>query len=237
MTQRVPNRPPGPGHLLERVLVVDHDAARGECLTSGLRRCRYEAECVRTGHEALARHANADLIVLEVELPDMDGVEVCEEIREVSDVPIIAFTARKAELDRVLVLLAGADDCMTTPCGFRELLARIEAVARRSGPPARGAPPISLEALRIDTDAREVFKDGVPVRLTRKEFDLFCLFASQPDAVFSRRQLMMEVWGRPSTESGRTRTLDTHINSLRQKLGSSTWIVTVRGVGFRLGRG
>lgn len=222
---------------MRRVLVVDNDPAKAECLARGLRRSGYESDYVHTGREALRGHYNADLLVLSLELPDMDGVKACREIRMVSDVPVIAVTDRHTELDRVLGLQAGADDCLNSPYGFPELLARIEAVTRRSESGLPAPQTIELAPLSIDNRTREVRKGSEPVDLTPKEFDLLWLLASHPNAVVSRRQLMVQVWGRTYLGNSRFRTLDTHINSLRHKLGASTWIVTVHGVGFRLGHG
>jgi DNA-binding response OmpR family regulator len=202
-----------------RVLVVENAAPAADCLVNGLRRHGYEAESVDSGAKALQSHGCADLLLLDLDLPDLDGLEVCQGIRASSDTPIIAVTARGSELDRVLGLRAGADDYMVKPYGFLELLARIEAVTSGS--------------LRIDVRTREVRLDGRHVEMTRKEFDLLYLLASQPDGVVSREQLMAEVWDDSRSRPGRT--IDTHVSSLRGKLGSSSWITTVRGVGFRFG--
>ncbi|MEV7116274.1 response regulator transcription factor [Streptomyces anulatus] len=220
-------------HRALRVLVVENEAAAADALVQGLMRQGLHAEHVDTGGAAMTAHHNADLILLDLDLPDLDGLEVCRGIRAVSDTPIIAVTARGNELDRVLGLQAGSDDYLVKPYGFRELLARIEAVMRRSGPRTETARAISHGPLHIDAAGREVTLDGEAVELTRKEFDLLHLLAMRPGAVISRRQLMAQVW--EDSWSRRGRTIDTHVSSLRGKLGSSSWIITVRGVGFRLG--
>lgn len=224
---------PGREHL--RVLVVENEPRAAASLVQGLRRHGYLVESVSTGAEALRVHRGADLILLDLDLPDLDGLEVCRDIRAVSDTPVIAVTARDSELDRVLGLQAGSDDYMAKPYGFRELMARIEAVMRRVRPQQRPLERVVVRGpLRIDVDAREVKLEGQLVELTRKEFDLLYLLAAQPQTVISRKELMIQVWGDSWSRPGRT--IDTHVSSLRGKLGASSWIVTVRGVGFRLGR-
>ncbi|GAA2246467.1 MULTISPECIES: response regulator transcription factor [Kitasatospora] len=218
-----------------RVLVVEADPLAAERLVQGLRRHGHDAVRVDTGGKALRAYRSADMVLLDLDLPDLDGLEVCREIRTAGDTPLIAVTARGTELDRVLGLQSGADDYLVKPYGFLELIARMEAVMRRVRPRPAVARPISLGALRIAPGCREVSVHGRPVELTRKEYDLLHLLASQPDAVVSRVQIERQVWG--NAEVSRSRTIDTHVNSLRNKLGSGTWIVTVRGVGFRFGHG
>ncbi|MFI8194220.1 response regulator transcription factor [Streptomyces sp. NPDC085946] len=216
-----------------RILVVESDPNSAKSLVQRLHRHGYQAESVATGAKALQAHHNCDLILLDLELPDLDGLEICRSIRAVCDTPIIVVTARDTELDRVLGLQAGSDDYLAKPYGFPELMARIEAVMRRARPQRLPAQVIVRGMLRIDAGTREVCLGGRRIELTRKEFDLLHLLASQPDKVISRRQLMIQVWDDAWSRPGRT--LDTHVSSLRNKLGSSRWIVTVRGVGFRLG--
>ena len=215
-----------------RILVVDADTAGAESLLTQLRRHGHEAFAVRRGEAALRAHEDADLILLDLELPDLDGLEVCRAVRAVSRVPVIIVTARASELDCVLGLQAGADDYVAKPYGLRELMARIEAVMRRAAWQPAAAREIRRGPLHIDVGSREVLVDGEEVALTRKEFDLLCLLASHPDTVIPRKQLLQQVWG----DSWSRRTVDTHVSSLRGKLGDSGWIVTVRGVGFMLGR-
>lgn len=218
-----------------RVLVID-EAPAADSLVCYLRRHGYEAHRVDTGAQALKTYHRVDLILLDLDLPDLDGLEVCRGIRATCDTPIIAVTARGTELDRVLGLQAGSDDYLVKPYGFRELMARIEAVMRRVrpySPPAQEV--IAHGALRIESSARRVCLGDRPVAVTRKEFDLLHLLASRSDAVIPRKQIMSQVWGKELTRFSRT--IDTHVSSLRTKLGASTWITTVRGVGFRLGHG
>jgi DNA-binding response OmpR family regulator len=229
--------PPNPPRLSDvwRVLVVEKDSAEAESLASGIRRQGHEVVTVGTGSAALQVHGDSDLLLLDFELPDLDGLEVCRGIRAVSDVPIIAVTARGSELDLVLGLQAGADDFVVKPYGFRALLARMEAVMRRARPrPAAAKVPVPVRGpLRIDPTTRTVTLDGRVVDMTRKEFDLLHLLAANPDTVISRERLIRQVWG----DSWSRRSLDTHVSSVRGKLGASTWIITVRGVGFRFGHG
>ncbi|MEV5972511.1 MULTISPECIES: response regulator transcription factor [unclassified Streptomyces] len=219
-------------HPALRILVVENEERSAKALVQDLIRRGYRADSVTTGSQALQVHRQADLILLDLDLTDLDGLEVCRSIRAMSDTPIIAVTERGSELDRVLGLQAGSDDYMVKPYGFHELLARIGAVMRRVRP-SPTARTIEHGPLRIDADTRRVTLHGRPVDLTRKEFDLLHMLAIQPGAVVSRRQLMTQVWDDAWSHKGRT--IDTHVSSLRGKLGSSHWIVTVRGVGFRLG--
>jgi DNA-binding response OmpR family regulator len=204
-----------------------------ESLVRGLRRHGHEVNHIDSGREALEAYEDADLILLDLELPDLDGLEVCRSIRTACDIPIIAVTARCTELDRVLGLQAGADDYLTKPYGFRELMARVDAVMRRARPQTTTPSIIVHGPLLIDTGSREVTLRGRRIPMTRKEFDLLCLLASNPDTVIPRKRLMNQIWG----DSWSRRTVDTHVSTLRNKLGASSWVITVRGVGFRLGHG
>lgn len=222
-----------PGQAGRHILVVDGDADFSGYLVTQLRRHGHESLGVTQGSAALRAHEDAGLVLLDLELPDLDGLEVCRAIRAVSRVPIIIVTSRQSELDCVLGLQAGADDYVTKPYGLRELMARIEAVMRRAQWQPAAVEEIYHGRLRIDANSREVFVGDTEVALTRKEFDLLCLLASHPDTVIPRKRLLQQVWG----DSWSRRTVDTHVSSLRGKLGDSGWIVTVRGVGFRLGNG
>ncbi|WP_028476848.1 response regulator transcription factor [Nocardia sp. CNY236] len=216
------------------VLVVESDLDHIDVLTRELQRHGHTVTAVETASEALRAHDEASIVLLDLELPDLDGIEVCRAIRSASDVPLIAVTARESELDLVLGFQAGVDDYVVKPYRFRELLARMEAVMRRSLP-ATATPSrvIVYGPLRIDASTREVFLDDCPVLVTPKEFDLLYLLASSPGCVLPRKQIMRRVWG----DCWSRRTLDTHVSSLRSKLGSAGWVVTVRGVGFRIGEG
>lgn len=217
------------------VLVVEAGAGAASPLEADLRRQGYDVNKVDTGVAAMKDHQIADLVLLDLKLPDIDGLEICRFIRATSDKPIIAFTSRDDELDRVLALYAGADDCVMKPCGIREVVARMEAVLRRAHARWSATQTIAVEQLRIDCVTREVRVGDQLVNLTGKEFEVLYLLASKPHAVVSRKELMSRVWD--SDWTGTSRTIDTHVSSLRSKLGASTWITTVRGVGYRLGYG
>ena len=220
-------------HGSMRILVVEDDPTIAEPLRAGLQREGFEIELAGTGAAALAT-ADYDLVLLDLGLPDMNGTDVCRRLRERSEVPIIVVTARGDEIDRVILLELGADDYVVKPFGFRELVARIRAVLRRTG---GGEPPAPLEArievglLAIDTRTRGVTYDGRPIMLTPKEHDLLVYLARDPGAVLTRKQLIEDVWDQ--NWWGPTKTLDVHIASLRKKLAPEL-IETVRGVGFRL---
>ncbi|MEU5950669.1 response regulator transcription factor [Streptomyces sp. NPDC047525] len=218
-----------------RVLVVEASAARAESTARVLRRQGYDAESVDSGTEALRLHKNADLVLLDLDLPDVDGLQICRAIRADGPTPVITFTERDTELDRVLALQAGADDCVVKTCGSREVLARIEALMRRAYPWQEGPCSISLDPLHIDGRSREIRMDGRLIDATAKEFDLLYSLATRPEKVVSRKELMVKIWERDAAESSRT--IDTHVSSLRAKLGAGEWIVTVRGVGYRIGCG
>jgi DNA-binding response OmpR family regulator len=217
-----------------RVLVVEDDTTIAEPLVSGLRREGYEVERVGTGAEALA-DAHHDLVLLDLGLPDLDGRVVCRRLRSRSEVPIIVISARADEIDRVQLLELGADDYLVKPFGFRELVARISAVTRRSqaANPAPGdSGPQDLGELRIDRRQRKVTIVDDEVQLTPKEFDLLSHLAEDPGAVRTREDILRAVWN--ENWWGSTRTLDVHVAGLRRKLGRPELIETVRGVGFRL---
>ncbi|MFE3824863.1 response regulator transcription factor [Streptomyces sp. NPDC059092] len=210
---------------------MESDNEDAEFLVKGLQRHGHDVERVDAGIPALDVYEGADLVLLDLELTDLDGLEVCRRIRAEGNTAIIVVTARGTELDRVLGLQAGADDYLVKPYGFRELMARIEAVMRRVQTSAVAPAVITHGPLYIDAAARQVSLNGRRVEVTRKEFDLLYLLAAQPDAVVSRKRIMQAVWG----DVWSRRTIDTHVSSLRGKLGNSDWIHTVRGVGFQLG--
>ncbi len=212
------------------ILLVEDEDAIAAPLAEGLRREGFDVERVSTGTAALAAQL-PDLVLLDLRLPDMDGTEVCQRLRARSEVPIIVVTAKGEEVDRVVGLELGADDYVVKPFGFRELLARIRAVLRRT---QRGTPNTRLVAgsLEIDLRSRRVALDGSELELTPKEFDLLALLASDPGAVVSREHVLREVW--KTDWFGPTKTVDVHVASLRRKLGDPRWIETVRGVGLRL---
>ncbi|MEU7580014.1 response regulator transcription factor [Streptomyces sp. NPDC041068] len=227
-----PARPGREPSAAWRVLVVESNSEDAATLVRGLQRHGHEVQCVDTGVAALRSFESADILLLDLELPDLDGLEVCRRVRSAGATPMIAVTARGTELDCVLGLQAGADDYLVKPYGFRELMARMEAVMRRVQTQVPTAPVIMHGPLCIDAAARQVLLDGRRIEVTRKEFDLLHLLASHPDTVIPRKRIMQQIWG----DVWSRRTIDTHVSSLRSKLGASDWIVTVRGVGFQLGR-
>ncbi|WP_231648356.1 response regulator transcription factor [Saccharothrix sp. NRRL B-16348] len=215
-----------------RVLVAGGQSVEAELLVSALRRLGYDSSSVAAGSEALKVHPTVDMVLLDLELPDLDGLAVCRAIREISDTPIIAITRQDDELERVLALQAGADDVVTGSCGLREVTARIEAVARRTHPRRPDHDVISLCKLRIDRTLREVRLGGRVIDVTIKEFELLYTLASNAGTVVSRKELMSKVWD--SSWSASSRTIDTHVSSLRGKLGTDAFITTVRGVGYQI---
>jgi DNA-binding response OmpR family regulator len=214
------------------LLVVEDDDAIAVPLVEGLERAGFTTTRAATGTDALASMGGADLVLLDLGLPDMDGSEVCRRFRASSTVPIIIVTARGDEGERVLGLELGADDYIVKPFGSRELIARVRAVARRSNPIMDTERPQRVGALEIDRRTRRVHVDGSEVILSPKEFDLLALLCEDAGAVVSRQQIMDEVWD--PHWYGATKTLDVHIASLRKKLGDRTLIETVRSVGFRI---
>lgn len=218
-------------------LLVEDDDAIAEPLVKGLERQGFSVRRESTGKGALAALAEAprtEIVLLDLGLPDMDGYEVCRRIRVDSSVPIIVITARGDEIDRVLGLELGADDYLVKPFGFRELVARIRAVARRSGSRDEvDEGPVELgSGIVLDTRAHRVTVGAEEVALTRKEFDLLALLASDAGATRTREEILEQVWD--AHWYGPTKTLDVHVASLRRKLGDPTVVETVRGVGFRL---
>jgi DNA-binding response OmpR family regulator len=215
-----------------RVLVVEDDESIAAPLLEALERAGFEMAWAATGERALAMAGDADLVLLDLGLPDMDGSDVCRRLRETSSTPVIVVTARGDESDRVLGLELGADDYVVKPFGTRELIARIRAVARRSGPAQEIAGPQRIGELEIDRRTRRVTVAGREIALTPKEFDLLALLGDDAGAVVSRQEIMDEVWD--PHWYGPTKTLDVHVASVRKKLGDPGWIETVRSVGFRL---
>ena len=216
-----------------RLLVVEDDDSIATPLVEGLVREGFDVTRVATGAAALSA-PDADLVLLDLGLPDLDGREVCRRLRARTGVPIIVVTARSDELDRVLLLEMGADDYVVKPFGFRELVARIRAVQRRWAASAPVLPGSQvLGPLVIDRGARRVWLGGDEVELTPKEFDLLGYLAEVPSRVRTREDIIARVWDEHWW--GSTKTLDVHVASLRRKLGDGhAWITTLRGVGYRL---
>ncbi|AWS47429.1 DNA-binding response regulator [Streptosporangium sp. 'caverna'] len=214
-----------------RVLVVEDDIRLGNALSTALRRQGYDVLRAVSAAEALDAPA-VDLILLDLGLPDGDGVDICRKLRRNGvDVAIIAVTARGEERDRVIGLRSGADDYLVKPYSLAELGARIEAVIRRVRP--RPKPVIDVDGLRLDLAAHTVARAGQPIVLARKEFALLACLVRTPGMVVPRERLLLDVWG--TAWRGVGRTLDVHMATLRNKLGEPAVIETVRGVGYRLG--
>jgi len=213
------------------LLVVEDEDTIAEPLVEGLVAEGFEVTRVATGQAALDAPA-ADLVLLDVRLPDIDGFAVCRELRARSDVPIIMVTAKGEEIDRVVGLELGADDYVVKPFGLRELVARIRAVTRRTSARPEAHDTFVVGGLEVDVPARRGTIDGRELHLTLKEFDLLALLASEPGVVVERQRILREVWD--TTWYGSSKTVDVHVAALRKKLGDPTLIETVRGVGLRL---
>lgn len=214
------------------ILLVEDDDAIAASLISGLATAGMTVRRVSNGADAVAAEI-ADVVLLDIGLPDFDGFEVCRRIRQKSQVPIIMLTARDEEIDRVFGLEIGADDYVTKPFGLRELIARIRAVSRRRA--AIDLPTsevLEIGNLKLDLSTRRVYMSGKEVELTTKEFDLLAYLAEHPGIVHRRTDIMESVWD--ANWYGPTKTLDAHVAAVRKKLGNADWIEAVRGVGFRL---
>ncbi len=223
------------------ILLVDDEEAVQKLLRYPLERDGFRVVSALDGEEALDVFANEnpDLVVLDIMLPRVDGLEVCKRLRARSTVPIIMLTARDDELDKVVGLELGADDYITKPFSIHEFRSRVRALLRRAKLPAYqgedGDELISSNGLKIDTGRRTVELDGKPVQLTYVEFELLRTMASSPGRVFSRKMLLEELWG--GSEYREPRTIDVHVRHLREKLerdpGEPELIHTVRGAGYR----
>ncbi len=217
-----------------QLLLVEDDDAIAAPMARGLEREGFTVTRALTGEAALAA-SGYDLVLLDLGMPDMDGFAICHQLRARSDVPIIVVTARGDEADRVVGLELGADDYLVKPFGFRELVARIRAVTRRTGakPADDGDSEVrTLGALTVNVRAHRVAMNGDEIALTPKEFDLLALLAEAPGSLFERTTILERVWD--PHWYGPTKTLDVHVATLRKKLGNPAWVETVRGVGFRL---
>ena len=223
------------------ILVVDDERKIRDLVRSYLERAGYAVLLADSGQRALeaAERASPDLVVLDLMLPDLSGEEVARSLRSVSTVPIIMLTAKAGEEDRIAGLQIGADDYLVKPFSPRELVARVQAVLRRTATGAGAGEALSFDAgrLRVDRETREVLVDGREAGLTRSEFDLLFVLASHPGRVHSRYELVTKVQG--YDYEGYERTIDAHVKNLRRKLGedprSPRFIVTVTGVGYKLG--
>ena len=222
------------------ILLVDDEDAVQKLLAYPLERDGFRVVQARDGEEALEQFSreHVDLVVLDVMLPKLDGLEVCKRLRASSSVPIIMLTARDDELDKVLGLELGADDYITKPFSIREFRSRVRALLRRAAAPrddAGSAEVIQSDGLRIDLAKREVEARGTSVQLTYVEFELLRTLAAHPGRVYTREQLLQALWG--GSDYREPRTIDVHVRHLREKLEQDAkepeFILTVRGVGYR----
>jgi two-component system alkaline phosphatase synthesis response regulator PhoP len=218
-----------------KILVVDDERSILDLVAAYLRQEGYEVRAAMDGPSGLAeaRTFQPDLIVLDIMLPRMDGIEVLTRLRRESDAYVILLTAKSEETDKIVGLSVGADDYLTKPFSPRELVARVKAALRRlrdeAGP--AGPPALAFRHLRIDTGSRQAWVDGELVDLTATEFDLLRILAEHRGMVLSREQLLQQVWGYEFF--GEDRVVDVHISHIRQKLGDQDPITTVRGIGYR----
>ncbi len=217
-----------------RILVVDDEQSITDLVAAYLRKEGYDVRTAADGTSGLqaARAFKPDLIVLDVMLPGMDGLEVLNRVRRESQVYVILLTARSEETDKLVGLAVGADDYLTKPFSPRELVARVKAALRRLRASTAGEIPLlTFRHLRLDPGRRQVWLDDQPVELTAIEFDLLKTLAEHPGLVLSREQLLQKVWG--YDYYGEDRVVDVHVGHIRQKLGEGQLIATVRGVGYR----
>ena len=240
-----PQRPP----TGLRAMVVEDESPLANLIGSYLERDGFETSITGDGADAvtLARQVDPDVVVLDLGLPRLDGVEVCRQLRTFSDAYVVMLTARTEEIDTLIGLSVGADDYMSKPFSPRELIARIQAMLRRPRThtttartdPAAAPQTRGFGELALDIDGREVTVDGAPVALTRTEFDVLAALARDPGVVFTRAQLIETVWG-PSW-IGDEHLVDVHIGHLRRKLGDDAvrgrYVRTVRGIGYKMGTG
>ena len=221
--------------MSRKVLVVDDEKLIVKGLRFSLEQDGMEVDCAYDGEEALekAKAGEYDIILLDLMLPKMDGLEVCQQIREFSNVPIIMLTAKGEDMDKILGLEYGADDYVTKPFGMMELVSRIRAVLRRTSKKEEDDTYV-LGEIRMDRKKHEVTVAGEPVALTLKEYELLRKLMENQNIVLTRDKLLEEIWGYDF--DGETRTVDVHVRTLRQKLGQAgEYIETVRGVGYRIG--
>ena len=229
---------------MPKILVVDDERVLVKGIRFNLENEGYQVETGSDGEEAVekARGGNFDLIILDLMMPRIDGLQACMKIREFSNVPIIMLTARSEDADKIIGFECGADDYITKPFNILELKARIRALLRRAGQTAQQekvANRLTRGSIEIDTDERAAWKDGQPVDLTAKEFDLMELFLRNPGRVYSRENLLNQVWGYEYI--GEYRTVDVHVRRLREKLepdpANPEYILTKWGVGYYMSNG
>ncbi|WP_435281620.1 response regulator transcription factor [Streptomyces koelreuteriae] len=216
-----------------RVLLAEDDDGVAGALTEALYDNGHAPARVKRGEDVLARHRQADLLLLDLGLPDLDGLDVLRKLRAVSPLPVVVLTARGDERSVVRGLRLGADDYLVKPVRLAELLARIEAVTRRATPAAPAARTVRVADVEVDLDARRVTVGGAEVRLTTKEFEVLAALAARAGSAVSRQQLMDEVWG--DAFLAVSRSLDVHLTQVRAKLGRPEVLTTIRGFGYRFG--
>jgi DNA-binding response OmpR family regulator len=238
---------PAVGAVHRRVLVVDDEQPLAKLVASYLERDGFEVSLAYDGQSALdlARQVDPDVVVLDLGLPVLDGVEVCRVLRTFSDCYVVMLTARSEEVDKLIGLSVGADDYMTKPFSPRELVARVHVMLRRPRATPTGTavvneePPRVFGPLSVDVAGREVHLEGTPITLTRTEFDVLAALSARPKLAFSRRQLIETVWG--ETWVGDEHLVDVHVGHLRRKLGDDPgaprFVKTIRGIGYRMGDG
>jgi len=221
-----------------RVLIVDDESIVRDVLGRYLEKEGFRVDSAADGEAAieLAARSRPDIVLLDLMLPKVDGLEVFRRIREMADIPVVMITAKGEEVDRVVGLELGADDYVAKPFSPREVVARIRAVLRRGDHAAQGGrPPLVHGGLEIDRDRREVRRDAAPIHVTRKEFDLLELLASHPGRTFTRSELLESVWD--FAWDGDSSTVTVHVRRLREKIeddpSNPTRLVTVWGVGYR----
>src|SRR5574338_396783 len=221
----------------QTILVVEDEASIASFVSLYLKNAGYAVRTAATGNGALAEVAreSPDLIVLDLMLPDIDGIEVCKRIRQRSDVPILMLTARDEDVDKIIGLEVGADDYLTKPFNPRELVARVKSILRRSTPDRRDLESETIDHgdLHVDAGRREVRVGDQEIQLAPKEFDLLWELLDHRGLVLTRDQLLERVWG--YTFAGDTRTVDVLVRQVRRKLGDACPIVTVWGVGYKIG--
>ena len=220
----------------QSVLVVEDEASIASFVSLYLKNAGYDVRTATNGADALAsvQSQQPSLIVLDLMLPDIDGIEICRRIRQKSDVPILMLTARDEDVDKIIGLEVGADDYMTKPFNPRELVARVKSILRRAAPERREheTEQIIHGDLRVDSGRREVHVGDEEIQLAPKEFDLLWELLDHRGLVLTRDQLLERVWG--YTFAGDTRTVDVHVRQLRRKLDEASPIVTVWGVGYKV---
>ena len=225
----------------KKVLIVEDEKAISDIIMFNLKREGYEVMQALTGTDGLdmALNGNPDIVLLDIMLPEMDGFQVLEKIREVSEVPVIMVTAREEEMDKVLGLETGADDYVTKPFSMVELIARVKANTRRQVAPAKKAETtVTIGDITIDTDSQSVMKNNEALDLTQREYEIMVYFAKNPTKVISREELMEKVWG--YDYYGDLRAVDVAMRRLREKIeddpSEPKLIITKRGSGYYLGK-